>query len=102
MSSIAPTSQADILDQIFNALKDKSHEVRVQAALELQRYVGIIVHAEWTISLIPDMQVIEVVPEMSSDVAVKIWDDTINRKLSDLVHSQTNGEKLGGITAIGM
>lgn len=38
---------------------------------------------------------------MSPDAAAKIWEDTINRKLSDLVHSQANFEKLGGILAIG-
>ena len=51
--------------------------------------------------LIHSAQVNEVVPEMSSDAAAKIWDDTINRKVFDLVHSQNNVEKLGGITAIG-
>ncbi|KAH8093828.1 FAT-domain-containing protein [Cristinia sonorae] len=82
MALVATTSQMDVLDQIFNSLKDKSHDVRVQAAVELQRYV------------------VEVVPEMSSDAAAKIWDDTINRKLFDLVHSMNTTEKLGGITAI--
>lgn len=41
------------------------------------------------------------VPAMASDAATKLWDDTINRRLFDLVHSQTNVEKLGGILAIG-
>ena len=38
---------------------------------------------------------------MSSDAAAKLWDDTINRRLFDLIHSQTNFDKLGGILAIG-
>ena len=46
-------------------------------------------------------QVSNTVPAMASDAATKLWDDTINRRLFDLVHSQTNVEKLGGILAIG-
>ncbi|THH30677.1 hypothetical protein EUX98_g3507 [Antrodiella citrinella] len=100
MSSLAATSQVDFLDQIFKGLKDKSHDVRVQAAVELQRYASILHSLMKSMYLTMTMKVIEVVPEMSSDAAAKIWDDTINRKLFDLVHSQTNVEKLGGITAI--
>ncbi len=40
MASTAPLLQADVLDQIFNGLRNKSYEVRVQSAIELQRYVG--------------------------------------------------------------
>ena len=32
-------SQAEVLDRIFAGLKDKNHEVRLQSAIELQRYV---------------------------------------------------------------
>lgn len=39
--------------------------------------------------------------ETTSDAAAKQWDDNINRRLFDLVHSQANYEKLGGILAIG-
>ncbi len=39
MASIAPAFQNDALDQIFAGLKNKSHEVRVQSATDLQRYV---------------------------------------------------------------
>jgi serine/threonine-protein kinase mTOR len=39
---------------------------------------------------------------MPSDVASKLWDDDINKRLFELVHSQINAEKLGGITAIGV
>ena len=40
-------------------------------------------------------------PDMASDAAAKQWDDNINRRLFDLVHSQATYEKLGGILAIG-
>jgi hypothetical protein len=32
-------SQSEVLDRIFTGLKDKSHETRLQAAIDLQRYV---------------------------------------------------------------
>ena len=38
---------------------------------------------------------------MSSSTEAKMWDDTINRRLFDLVHSPNTSEKLGGILAIG-
>jgi serine/threonine-protein kinase mTOR len=38
---------------------------------------------------------------MSSEAAAKLWDDTINRKLFELLHSQNNVDKLGGLLAIG-
>ncbi|KAI0078720.1 phosphatidylinositol 3-kinase [Panus rudis PR-1116 ss-1] len=82
MASTAHAMQTDVLDQIFTRLRHKSHQVRAQAAEELQHYVS------------------NVLSDMSSDTASKIWEETINRKLSDLVHSQTNTEKLGGILAI--
>ena len=40
------------------------------------------------------------VPDLSSDLAARLWDETVTR-LSELVHSQTNVEKLGGVLAIG-
>lgn len=42
MASTAPSTQTDTLDQIFAGLKNKNHEVRVQSAVELQRYVSTI------------------------------------------------------------
>ena len=39
---------------------------------------------------------------MSSSTEAKMWDDTINRRLFDLVHSPNTSEKLGGILAIGV
>jgi hypothetical protein len=38
---------------------------------------------------------------MSSDAAAKLWEDSINKWLFDLVHSPHNHDKLGGILAIG-
>jgi FKBP12-rapamycin complex-associated protein len=38
---------------------------------------------------------------MSSDAAAKLWEDSINQRLFDLVHSPHNHDKLGGILAIG-
>jgi hypothetical protein len=51
--------------------------------------------------LTPNVQVATTVAEMSSDAAAKLWDDTINRRLFDLIHSQNTVEKLGGLLAIG-
>ncbi|KAI0332653.1 TOR kinase, partial [Cubamyces sp. BRFM 1775] len=81
MASIAPSSQSDVLDQLFLDLRNKSSEVQAQAALELQRYIS------------------NTIPELPSDSAAKLWDQIIN-KIFDLVHSQTTAEKLGGILAI--
>ena len=39
--------------------------------------------------------------EMSSDAAAKLWDDTINRRLFELTHSQIPAEAFGGLQAIG-
>lgn len=46
-------------------------------------------------------QVATTVAEMSSDAAAKLWDDNINRRLFELMHSNNNAEKLGGLLAIG-
>ncbi|KAI0330947.1 FAT-domain-containing protein [Cubamyces sp. BRFM 1775] len=81
MASTAPSSQADVLDQLFLGLRNKSPDVQAQAALELQRYIS------------------NTIPELPSDSAAKLWDQIIN-KIFDLVHSQTTAEKLGGILAI--
>jgi hypothetical protein len=48
------------------------------------------------------LQVATAVSEMSSDAAAKLWDDNINRRLFDLMHSQNSVDKLGGLSAIGM
>jgi serine/threonine-protein kinase mTOR len=48
-----------------------------------------------------DNQVETTVAEMSSDAAAKLWDDTINRRLFDLIHSQNSAESFGGLVAIG-
>lgn len=99
MASATLASQAEVLDRIFTGLKDKNPDTRLQAAIDLQRYVRML----WTRSrMFPAdaFQVSNAVPDMSSDVAAKLWEETVN-KLSELVHSQTNVEKLGGILAIG-
>lgn len=38
---------------------------------------------------------------MSSDASAKLWDEHINRRLFDLIHSNNSTDKLGGIVAIG-
>ena len=100
---MATASQADVLDQIFAGLKSKVHETRLASAVELQRYVRTDHIMHTLLSLIVECfaQVSNAVPEMASDAAAKQWDETINRRLFDLVHSQANYEKLGGILAIG-
>jgi FKBP12-rapamycin complex-associated protein len=40
--------------------------------------------------------------EMSSDAAAKLWDNTINREIFDLIHSPNTNDKLGGLLAIGV
>ncbi|THV05541.1 FAT-domain-containing protein [Dendrothele bispora CBS 962.96] len=37
---------------------------------------------------------------MSSDTAAKLWDDNINRRIFDLMHSTTTAENFGGLLAI--
>ncbi|KAI0316749.1 atypical/PIKK/FRAP protein kinase [Amylostereum chailletii] len=82
MATTSIVQQTDVLNAIFQGLKSKSHEARLQSALDLRRYVS------------------TKVVEMSSDAAAKLWDDSINRRLFDLVHSPNSVEKLGGILAI--
>ncbi|KZS94646.1 atypical/PIKK/FRAP protein kinase [Sistotremastrum niveocremeum HHB9708] len=72
---------ADALHQIFAGLKSRSESTRLQAARDLNRYVS------------------TTIAEMPSDVA-KIFDDTINKRLFELVHSVHNAEQFGGIAAI--
>jgi len=42
-----------------------------------------------------------VIADMSSDTSAKLWDEQINRRLFDLIHSSNSTDKLGGILAIG-
>ncbi|TFY65865.1 hypothetical protein EVG20_g5221 [Dentipellis fragilis] len=88
MSTTSAPQQPDVLQTIFQGLKNKNHETRLQSAIELRRYARIL------------DRVSTKVVEMSSDAAAKLWDDSINRRLFDLVHSPNNVEKLGGILAI--
>lgn len=46
-------------------------------------------------------QVAMTVAEMPSDAVAKLWDDDINKRLFDLMHSQNNVDRLGGLLAIG-
>ncbi|OCH96265.1 FAT-domain-containing protein [Obba rivulosa] len=82
MASSTQSLHNDSLGDIFRGLKDRDHERRLQSAIELQRYVS------------------NTVPEMSPDAAAKLWENTITPRLFDLIHSQSNVEKLGGILAI--
>jgi hypothetical protein len=38
MATASTTAQADVLNVIFNGLKSRSHDARLQSALELRRY----------------------------------------------------------------
>ncbi|KAI9455690.1 armadillo-type protein [Lactarius psammicola] len=80
MASVS--QQIDTLNTIFLGLGNKSLETRLQSALELRRYVA------------------TMVDEMSSDAAIKPWEDSINQRLFDLVHSPHSHDKLGGILAV--
>ncbi|KAJ8079507.1 phosphatidylinositol kinase- protein kinase tor1 [Marasmius tenuissimus] len=82
MASANQSPQTDTLSLIFQGLKNKSHETRLQSAIELRRYVA------------------TTVSEMPSDTAAKLWDDNINRRIFDLTHSQNVAENFGGLLAI--
>ncbi|KAJ3878338.1 phosphatidylinositol 3-kinase [Lentinula edodes] len=82
MASALQTVQTDALTSVFQGLKSKNHETRSQAAHDLRRYV------------------LTTVAEMPSDTAAKLWDDDINRRIFDLMHSQTSAENFGGLLAI--
>ncbi|KAJ3508971.1 hypothetical protein NMY22_g16449 [Coprinellus aureogranulatus] len=82
MSSSATQQQSDQLNAIFNGLKSRNADTRIQAAEDLKRYVQISI------------------AEMTSDAAAKLWDDNINRRLFELTHSQSNVEAFGGLLAI--
>ncbi|KIK61711.1 hypothetical protein GYMLUDRAFT_42743 [Collybiopsis luxurians FD-317 M1] len=82
MASALQTAQTDVLTSIFQGLKSKNNDTRTQSAVELRRYVA------------------TTVAEMSSDTAAKLWDDNINRRIFDLMHSQNTAENFGGLLAI--
>ncbi|KAI9435150.1 armadillo-type protein [Lactarius indigo] len=81
-SSVNESQQTDTLDTIFLGLRNKSPETRLQSALELRRYV------------------VTKVVEMSTDAAIKLWENSINQRLFDLVRSPHSHDNLGGIVAI--
>ncbi|KAI6023936.1 hypothetical protein PISMIDRAFT_679672 [Pisolithus microcarpus 441] len=82
MASTISPMHTDNLSQIFQGLRSPTPDTRLQAAIDLRRYV------------------VTTVVEMPSDAAVKLWDDDINKRLFDLMHSQNNTERLGGLLAI--
>ncbi|KIM49486.1 hypothetical protein M413DRAFT_21701 [Hebeloma cylindrosporum] len=82
MASVAQSTQTERLNQIFNGLKNRNADIRLQSAEDLRRFV--------TMSM----------AEMSSDAASKLWDDNINRRLFELTHSQNVFEAFGGLLAI--
>ncbi|KAF9561208.1 phosphatidylinositol 3-kinase [Agrocybe pediades] len=82
MASVLQSNQLERLNQIFNGLKNRNADIRMQSAEELRRFV--------TTSI----------AEMSSDAASKLWDDNISRKLFELTHSQNVVEAFGGLYAI--
>ncbi|KAF9454266.1 phosphatidylinositol 3-kinase [Macrolepiota fuliginosa MF-IS2] len=81
---MAPNAQTptEKLLTIFAGLKNRNQDVRIQYAQELRRFVS------------------TEVADMSSDASAKIWDETINRKLFELTHSQNTAEASGGLMAI--
>ncbi|TFK75010.1 phosphatidylinositol 3-kinase [Pluteus cervinus] len=82
MASTVQSNQADQLNTIFQGLKNRNADTRLQSALQLRTYVS------------------TSVAEMPSDAATKIWDDGINRRLFELTHSQNPVEAFGGLVAI--
>ncbi|KAF9047130.1 phosphatidylinositol 3-kinase [Hymenopellis radicata] len=82
MASNVQTAQSDVLTQVFQGLKSKNPETRLDAAIKLRRYVS------------------TTVAEMTPDAATKLWDDSINRRLFDLMHSQNTTDNFGGLLAI--
>ena len=98
--SSGSSSQNEILNQLFHTLRNKSHENRQAAARELRRYVGYVLHAIYSQEL-TTLQVTVAIADMNSDASAKLWDEHINRRLFDLIHSNNSTDKLGGILAIG-
>ncbi|KZV74520.1 atypical/PIKK/FRAP protein kinase [Peniophora sp. CONT] len=82
MASAAVAPHADVLNQIFQGLRSKSSETRLQSALDLRRYVC------------------TKVAELPSDQAMKLWDDSINKRIFELIHATSVTDKLGGVQAI--
>ncbi|KAJ7170509.1 phosphatidylinositol 3-kinase [Mycena crocata] len=75
--------QYDPLESIFRGLGNKNADVRLQNAIELRNYVA------------------TTVAEMSPDIAGKVWDN-VNQGIFDLMHSQHNEKKLGGLIAMNL
>ncbi|KAI0032654.1 atypical/PIKK/FRAP protein kinase [Vararia minispora EC-137] len=82
MATTSTTPHAEILSAIFQGLRSRAPETRLQSAIDLRRYVC------------------TKVTEMPSDQAAKLWDDSINKRIFELVHGTSVTDKLGGILAI--
>ena len=102
MASAATPPQLNALDAIFLGLRNKNHDVRLRSAEDLKQYVKLPSLLFFAFCRSRVFQVTNAVAEMSSSTEAKMWDDTINRRLFDLVHSPNTSEKLGGILAIGV
>ncbi|KAK0446830.1 hypothetical protein EV421DRAFT_1791668, partial [Armillaria borealis] len=52
MTSTVQSAQADVLSQIFQGLKNQSHEVRLESSVNLRRYVNFSVISDvWRLML---------------------------------------------------
>jgi FKBP12-rapamycin complex-associated protein len=79
------SSASDVLSSIFAGLKNKNPDVRLQSAMELRRYVA---------------------RSGASDMHMHSMDsagdnDSISRRLFELIHSQNSTDNIGGLVAIG-
>jgi len=68
---------------IFENFKIEDAAIRLEAAKDLRRYISE-----------------QAVAEMSSDAVGKLWDDTLNHMLFNLIYSQNSAEVYGGLAAI--
>jgi len=101
MASTPHAPQNEVLNQIFQGLRSKNNDVRLQSAQELRRYVRSMFNILRG-AILKLLQISTNVVEMSSDAAAKLWEDNINRRLFDLMHSQNIADKFGGLLAIGV
>ena len=98
--SSGPAGQNEILNQLFQGLKSKNPEMRQTSARDLRRYVRYLPELRGACRT-KTSQVTAAIADMNSDSSTKLWDEHINRRLFDLIHSNNSTDKLGGILAIG-
>ncbi|GJE88870.1 hypothetical protein PsYK624_049570 [Phanerochaete sordida] len=77
-----PAAQGAVLARICAGLRDADHIVRLQSATALQHFV------------------LHTLPTLPPDIAARLWGETVNARLSELVFSQTSAAQLGGVLAI--